>query len=435
MPTAVGPNTFGEENLVFGYDLGDTINSYKGEPTTNLITSGLPGYFGSGGETLYQERLYGLKSDSGVFQRNYITNPSTGNNGGLYKAFTTSALSSTTRYVQISFDFYLVTRYRTASSSTTGLNGYLRIQNTDGLYDNYGWDTRYSNGSSDDWNNDIQYEGKWQKVSLIAALRGDKTPSSINAMYIYYDFFTQGEGIFTNFIITETPTLPTGPVRYTAGTRSATQGLIDLKGTSTIDLSNVSFDSNTQMTFDGTDDKIQGISTVHSHLSSSAIEFVVTPTITGKKMTVGGYRHNEGYSSPTIGMVYIDSDNKFYASVITAAEVYRFVVSTTTVQANKTYHVVFNKDTSAGIMQLYVNGVGEGAQTFNVATYAQWSSAGSYIGSDILDLGKSNNTSSGQGWSGDFLQGEIDLFKLYGRTLSASEIQQNFNAIKSRFSI
>ena len=37
MPTAVGPDTFGEENLVFGYDLGDVVNSYKGEPTTNLV--------------------------------------------------------------------------------------------------------------------------------------------------------------------------------------------------------------------------------------------------------------------------------------------------------------------------------------------------------------------------------------------------------------
>ena len=39
MPTHVGPNTFGEDNLVFGYDLGDVSNSYKGEPTVNLVTN------------------------------------------------------------------------------------------------------------------------------------------------------------------------------------------------------------------------------------------------------------------------------------------------------------------------------------------------------------------------------------------------------------
>ena len=441
MPTSVGPNTFGEENLVFGYDLGDVANSYKGEPAGNLITSGIPGYFGSGGQTLYQSSLYGLKSDSGIFQRNYVTNPALAdsgtysNNGGLYKNFTTSALNAATRYIQISFDFYMITRYRTYGSSTVGLNGYLGITNTDSTSDTYGWDTRYCNGSGDDWSNDEAYVGRWQKVSLIAALRGDKNPASINAMYIYYDRFTQGEGIFTNFIITETPTLPTGPVRYTAGTRSATQGLIDLKGSSTIDLSNVSFDSNAQMTFDGTDDKIHGISTVLSYLSSSAFEFVVTPESTGERMMIGGYRHNDGYSSPTIGAVYIDTDNKFKASVITTAEVYRYAESTTTTSANQTYHIVFNKDTVTGVMQLYINGTLESTTTFNAATYGQWSSAGSYIGSNTLDFGKSFNTNSGQGWSGDFLDGKIHSIKLYSRTLTASEITSNFNAIKSRFGI
>jgi len=43
---------------------------------------------------------------------------------------------------------------------------------------------------------------------------------------------------------------------FAYGTRSATQGLLPLVGNSSIDLSNVSFTSNAQMTFDGTDDGI-----------------------------------------------------------------------------------------------------------------------------------------------------------------------------------
>jgi hypothetical protein len=35
MPSSAGPNTAGETNLVFAYDLGDSVNSYKGEPATN----------------------------------------------------------------------------------------------------------------------------------------------------------------------------------------------------------------------------------------------------------------------------------------------------------------------------------------------------------------------------------------------------------------
>ena len=40
MPSSAGPNTFGEENLVFAYDLGDTANSYRGEPTENILALG-----------------------------------------------------------------------------------------------------------------------------------------------------------------------------------------------------------------------------------------------------------------------------------------------------------------------------------------------------------------------------------------------------------
>ena len=49
MPTSVGPNTFGEENLVFGYDLADVSNSYRGEPTVNLISGGSNWANGVGG--------------------------------------------------------------------------------------------------------------------------------------------------------------------------------------------------------------------------------------------------------------------------------------------------------------------------------------------------------------------------------------------------
>jgi hypothetical protein len=37
MSTSVGPNTLGESNLVFAYDTGDVSNSYKGEPTVNVL--------------------------------------------------------------------------------------------------------------------------------------------------------------------------------------------------------------------------------------------------------------------------------------------------------------------------------------------------------------------------------------------------------------
>ena len=402
MPQASGPKQLAKENLIFAYDIGDVKNSYAGEPATNLITSGLPGYFGSGGETLYQQSLLGLMSDSGVFQRNYITSPNSGNNGGLYKNFTTSALNAATRYVQISFDFYMITRYRTFSGSGVGLNGYIGITNTDSTTDTYGWDTRYCNGSGDDWSNDEAYVGRWQKVSLIAALRGDKNPASINAMYIYYDFFTQGEGIFTNFIITETPTLPTGPVRYTTGTRSVTQGLKDLIGSSTIDLTNVSFDSNAQIVFDGTDDLID-ITTNFGTLNAYTFEYVV-------------------YSNSSANMpISSRTSTAFYKY---GAYSWRYTHGGVGGEFYHTYgndtgwaHWVITYDGST--ISVWENGVSKGTS----------SSSGTADFSGGIRIG-SWASSASYTWDG-----KIPIMKMYNRALTATEIQQNYKSYKTRFKL
>ena len=420
MPTAVGPNTKGEENLVFGYDLGDTSNSYKGEPATNLITSGLPGYFGSGGQTLYQTRLYGLNSDSGVFQRNYVTNPALAdsgtynNNGGLYKNFTTSALNAATRYIQISFDFYMITRYRTYAGSGTGLNGYIGITNTDSTTDTYGWNTTYSNGSGDDWSNDEAYVGQWQKVSLIAELRGDKNPASINAMYIYHDRFTQGEGIFTNFIITEHTTFPTGPIRYTAGTRSATQGLIDLTGNSTIDLTNVSFDSNAQMTFDGTNDWISIPNTLS--LSNFTAEVVVYPTSDPGSAASAISTEYPGSNSTVNYTIGWDTSNRWFGGFYNASSGgwHQLYISAPTLNTHTHYTLTYNG--------------------FQLIIYKNGTVANSLTTSDIAAGG--NPIRIGRRWDlGDYFVGKIPVAKVYSRALTASEVASNYKAIKGRFNI
>ena len=404
--------------LVFAYDLANVQRSYLGQPATNLITSGLPGYFGSGGETLYQQSLLGLTSDSGVFQRNYITSPNSGNNGGLYKNFTTSALNAATRYVQISFDFYMITRYRTFSSSGVGLNGYIGITNTDSTTDNYGWDTRYCNGSGDDWSNDEAYVGRWQKVSLIAALRGDKNPASINAMYIYYDFFTQGEGIFTNFIITETPTLPTGPVRYTTGTRSVTQGLKDLTGRSTIDLTNVSFDSNAQMTFDGTDDYAALSGFVQpSNPNNFSVEAVVKLSSHNAGTNIGSVVVNN-YSSLRGWIFFLNGPSSFLGlrhHNESNPGGYN-VVYGTGINLNQWYHIAATDD---GVtVRLYINGV--------QVTSGSSGPSVNYAGQPII----------GQFGGGNAVtNGSIPYVRIFNRALPASEIQQNFNAIKGRYGL
>ena len=94
---------------------------------------------------------------------------------------------------------------------------------------------------------------------------------------------------------------------------------------------------------------------------------------------------------------------------------------------------MFNKDTIGGVMQIYVNGTLAATQTFDAATYAQWSTVGNYIGSNGLDIGKSSNNM--QGWEASYFNGVIPICKIYNRTLSSAEIQQNYNSYKTRFNI
>ena len=67
---------------------------------------------------------------------------------------------------------------------------------------------------------------------------------------------------------------------FTAGTRSATEGLKDLTGNSTIDLTNVSFDSDAQMTFDGSSDHISLTGDI-LNVDSFTIEAIVNITSVG----------------------------------------------------------------------------------------------------------------------------------------------------------
>jgi hypothetical protein len=187
------------------------------------------------------------------------------------------------------------------------------------------------------------------------------------------------------------------------------------------------------LNFDGTG-SYAAVTTVWNYLSSSALECVFrTNTVSGLK-TIFGYRHNEGFSLPTIGSIYLNGSS-LAASVIAATQVYRTVTASTTIATNTFYHVVLNKNTTVGTLEIYVNGALNGTQTFDPVSYGQWATTGSYIGSNLLDIGKSSNTSVGQGWSTSTLLGSIPVARLYNRVLTASEILQNYNALKSRFNL
>jgi len=199
---------------------------------------------------------------------------------------------------------------------------------------------------------------------------------------------------------------------------------------------------NGAIVFDGIDDYSRP-NVSHSYLSSSALEVIFNSFVhnvdTGggnKRKTIFGYRHNSGYYYPTIGSIFLGGSNgdTLLASVITSTQAYVTATFSSAILTNTAYHVVLNKDTTNGILQLFVNGIAGVSQSFDASTYATYGGSG-LLGANILDIAKSSNNGSTQGWTSDYFNGHIYKLAIYNRILTQNEVLQNYNAQKSRFGL
>ena len=386
MPTSVGPNTFGEGNLVFGYDTGDTANSYRGEPTENLATLDLGNtsvWYNEDAatttkelqsETLFGYPVYKFASRPGSI---WIT-PFAFN--GYDKANGPITVSA---YIRNMGAVATVSTYLSGDYSTDSLGSpnYKTIP-TDGVWRRYSW-TR----TSADMNTANQLE-----------------------------FRTSGDNMQISCPQVEHKLHPTPIVD---GTRSATQGLIDLTGNSTIDLTNVSFDSNAQMTFDGTDDGINlGTSNLFNQFTD---EFTIDTWV--RRVNAGGTWGNiigDYYTNSTANslewQIMMSTSGQLTVYNVTGGYIISPVASG--FGTNTWVNVVLSRVGST--LSLYANS-NLIASTTNTTTF------GSATGN--VNIGVDGNSSS------EPFAGDISALKIYSRGLSAEEIKANYNAIKGRFNI
>ena len=387
MPTNVGPNTKGEENLVFGYDLGDVANSYKGEPTENLgdafPDSSLPSPYIWTYE--YSASISSSPIGNHPFSnRKWIKLTKTSSTNGRV-LFIGGSRTSGSRYTVSSY-VYIDDSNNTSLAYGSDNSGY-SIETSEKAYD-------FSKIGT------VQrIHGTWdqqQNASSVYGLRGGSGNPTGSVIYM------------TGLQLEEKP----NPTQLTETTRSVSGSLIDLTGNSTIDLSNVSFDSNAQMTFDGTDDYVSlGDNSTWDFGQNGTLEMVVRPTnstgndrlwcIDNNSSNLDAYLSSTGYN------VYMHGG----------------VVGTTTPLTQNQYNhlvVVYN----GGTIQIYINGAAgtmTGTTTGYNITNPSANNSNLYLGC-YRDLGYN-------------LYGDINLFKVYNRALTASEVQSNYNAIKGRFNI
>ena len=210
---------------------------------------------------------------------------------------------------------------------------------------------------------------------------------------------------------------------FVDGTRSVTASLIDLKRTRSIDVSNASFDSTGQIELDGTDDNIDLGSdiTFKANGGDWTVESVV------KYDSVPASYNNSTAPGNFIGSETI-SFNSWYWSVLSSKlaiwnlspGVWKY--GSTTLVANKFYHVVLTCSPGGTQYKMYLNGVQEGG------THADYAFNASYSGLKVryIGIGKSNIRR---------VNGKISVTRIYDTALTSAQIAQNYQAYKNRFNI
>ena len=257
--------------------------------------------------------------------------------------------------------------------------------------------------------------GQWQRISVTMTFSNGSTAfvqarvaTSTNGATVWWDGLQVEQ--------------KSNPTQFTVGTRSTTQGLLDLTGNSTINLSNVSFDSNAQIVFDGTDDVITATMTNLRPTTSITQEVVVYIDNNSIQIFIGS---QYGSSSGNSYALWLDSANNLAAGVNIGGTL-NYQLQSYTITINKWYHFIHTYD--GATQKLYANG----------QLIRSWSTSGN-IAYD------SNNTllAIGNDWNGSgynvgapyAVHGKQSITRLYNRALSATEVNQNYNKYKSRFNL
>jgi hypothetical protein len=384
MPTSVGPNTFGEENLVFGYDLGDTVNSYRGEPTVNYITT-MAANLGGNVSLSYPNNVYICTA-----QETNVIDPNAP--GGQYSRFTGNTDSDNNQLFTSFVDGSV-----NARNTTVAYSVYLKGTGTCHL-------TVYSDIAGYSTTPTINLTGEWTRYSIVQAV-GNYTTHAWSAV----------RGILTStnvYVAAQQVEFKSHVTPFINGTRSATQGLIDLTGNSTIDLTNVSFDSDAQMTFDGTDDEI------NTGITTQLTDFSCEVVFKNDNSAAWGRLVDKAYTNGFFISSYFASYGAGYvgAGIIEPNSPHGQALQYDTSKYN--YFVVTRSGTTHTI---YLNG------SANSLSKTGNSSA---LGTAEMAIGAWYDTYGSQRFTG-----EIPIVKLYNRALTAQEVQSNYNAIKGRFNI
>lgn len=404
----------GTDALVFAYDTGDIRNSYKGPPTQNYAHQNVANCSStSGWDGTSVHTQYGLSRTLGVLKDGRTT---------FHLTYTPNATAG---------DCYHTIRLKNTNGTNVGTDG------GEVFYLTFEWKSEGANylvEGSDKWNLSTFYGNGWktgthmsaQDFGSVAIGNGwyrrtvKYTAAAVTGQTPLMRFSsgykrTQG-GNYQIWVANIAMTSNHPPLNWLPGQtiRTSTEGLKDLTGDSTINLNTVSFDSNAQMTFDGTDDKAEVANFPHIWDGSVSLEAVVSWNDNSRSIIFGNYNvgandiNFEKLSSGTLRFYWNRGERDVTAS---AAVTY----------AGALHHVAFIRDKDSNSFKFYVDG--ELVQTTtNVGTDISSTGSTFRIGADTRNGDTVHN-------------GDIPVLKVYNRALTSAEVKNNFKNYKHRFGI
>ena len=386
------------DGLVFYYDTGNSIDSYLGEPTTNLIPDNDAKDFEGGTDGYWS---YQTVAGSGSIS---TENPKS----GTYSAKLTRLGSGG----EVNYWWNV----GPALSLTPGTTYTFSMDvwcNKPGMARLFSY-LAGTNGASDYHPGD----SKWRRLSMQFV-----PAASTSAAQIRFGLMTANSNYpVTAYFDNAQVEQKTHVTPFTTGTRSVSGSLLDISGQEVeIDLANVSFDSNAQMTFDGTDDYAETLylSDIVG-ASPSAISFELIVKANGLTTYSGMMGDYVGPSGTGFGIKKASlTDDRFEFRPYAVGAIHR---TNTSIEVGKYYHLVCTWS-NTGTLQMFVNGVLDTSAS-NVGT--TWNH-----GLGVLRIG---DCYGGMGIPAEF-NGDIPLVKIYNKALTAAEVKRNYNATKARFGL
>ena len=173
--------------------------------------------------------------------------------------------------------------------------------------------------------------------------------------------------------------------------------------------------------FDGVNDyiDISNTSALNPPVMSISAWFNLSTLVTNQNIISKGYTSLASpYISYTLKMYDLSPYNTIQMQASIGGTIY-LVTSATTLTTNTWYSVVGTYD--GNIFKLYINGV-QDANTTSIS-----GSITSY--NTPVQVGRWGTQGS------QYLNGKVALAQIYNRALSATEVQQNFNALRGRYGI